>query len=1189
MPAIARQLTTAFAARLWLLIAAVAFAWPAARSLAAEGEAAVEAASEADQASGRSVEPPVLAEELTVEAVRARIEQVTAAKQPDDATRGKAVELYQQVLQELERTTALAAQSAEFETEAKQAPDLLVKIRAELAAPAPAARPAVAVDAPLAQLETSLAQAQADLAGAQKELTEVEAEPKRRADRRLEIPKQMEQATKQLDDVRKQLASPSADGEAAELIAARRMLLAARAAAFDSELTAFRRELESYDARNELLPKRRDLAERRVAQQTKLVESWQQIIHRRRQQEAAVKVQQAATETMRAYPALRELAGENEKLAERATEIGNQITAASRQTAELNNSLAELQRDFQSVTEKVDVFGLTQELGSFLLQHRLELQDRRSRAEKLRLPPSRIIDVRKEWMELLDERKKLGEVDSRVRQLVDRLDLSQSQAPRRELEHEVSGLLHSRREILDSLNGVYERYFRELAPLAFAERQLFDELNRQADYLSERILWVRSTSTWTMSDFATTWEAAKWLAQPAAWLIATGELCQQLVAHPVLSGAILMLFAPLIAWQHKLRARVRVLGEEAARARTDSLTPTMQALLLTVLMAVPWPALLGFLSWQMGRLPDASDFVLAIAAGLGQTALLLFPLELLRHVCRHKGLGESHFGWPEKSVRLLRKHLKWFMPLGLPLTFAAAALHAQPIELWRDSLSRLLFMAGMLLLAVFAERVLRPVGGVLHQFIAYRRGGWLDRLSWLWFPLAVGAPPALALLAALGYFFTARQLALRVQASVCLVAGLLLITALLLRWVLVTRRRLAIQQARQRRAAHGETRSADVAGLSPMPPAGEPELNLSTINVQTRRLVQAGLVVGSLVGVWLIWADVLPALSFLNRPLWNVTVEIAESAKGADGVEIVQTVAQQQPVNVAHVLVAVLILAITIFAGPNIPGLLEIALLQRLPLEPATRYAITTVSRYLISAVGVVMCCATLGIGWSKVQWLVAAVSVGLGFGLQEIFANFVSGLVILFERPIRVGDIVTMGDVSGVVSRIRIRATTITSWDRRELIVPNKEFITGRLLNWTLSDHVNRVEISVGVAYGSDVQRVQALLQKLAADNPHVLPDPPPMATFEGFGDSALTFVLRCYLATLEHRLAVTHDLHAGIHDAFRREQIEIAFPQRDLHIRTIPAALAGGDRQAAQSHVQGPHFIRPASGDRASRDRTM
>ena len=165
--------------------------------------------------------------------------------------------------------------------------------------------------------------------------------------------------------------------------------------------------------------------------------------------------------------------------------------------------------------------------------------------------------------------------------------------------------------------------------------------------------------------------------------------------------------------------------------------------------------------------------------------------------------------------------------------------------------------------------------------------------------------------------------------------------------------------------------------------------------------------------------------------------------------------------------------------------------------------------RYSITIVGIMMGCSLIGLGWSKVQWLVAAMGFGLGFGLQEIFANFLSGLIILFDRPVRVGDVITLENVSGVVSRIRLRTTTVTDGDRKELIVPNKEFITGRVLNWTLSDHVNRVVINVGVAYGSDTQRAAEILQKLAEEHSNVLDDPPPRVTLESFGDSALNFVL--------------------------------------------------------------------------------
>jgi potassium efflux system protein len=240
-----------------------------------------------------------------------------------------------------------------------------------------------------------------------------------------------------------------------------------------------------------------------------------------------------------------------------------------------------------------------------------------------------------------------------------------------------------------------------------------------------------------------------------------------------------------------------------------------------------------------------------------------------------------------------------------------------------------------------------------------------------------------------------------------------------------------------------------------------------------------------------------------------------------------------------------------------LPGLLEIALLQHLPLENAVRYAISTLSRYAILTLGIAMTFNSIGVRWASIQWLVAALGVGLGFGLQEIFANFVSGLILLFEQPIRVGDVITLGETTGSVTRIRMRATTVTNFDQQELIIPNKDLITGRLLNWTLTDSTNRMTIQVGVSYSSDPILACALLREVCVQHPNVLSDPAPTAFFEQFGDSTLDLKARFYLANLEQRLPTRHDLHSQIMKKFAEAGIEIALPQRDLHLRTIPAEL--------------------------------
>lgn len=238
----------------------------------------------------------------------------------------------------------------------------------------------------------------------------------------------------------------------------------------------------------------------------------------------------------------------------------------------------------------------------------------------------------------------------------------------------------------------------------------------------------------------------------------------------------------------------------------------------------------------------------------------------------------------------------------------------------------------------------------------------------------------------------------------------------------------------------------------------------------------------------------------------------------------------------------------------NLPGVLELLILRRLSLAPGSGYAITTLLRYLILVGGVLTVFAMLGFQWSRLQWLVAAFGVGLGFGLQEIFANFISGLILLFERPIRIGDIVTINELSGTVSKIQTRATTIIDCDNKEIVVPNKVFITEKLINWSLTDPVTRVVIPIGVAYGTDVEKVESLLYQIASDNPLVLEEPSPYVVFHAFGASSLDFELRVHIPAIEHRLRTIHLINKNIDKLFKENNIEIAFPQMDIHVRDWP-----------------------------------
>ena len=375
-------------------------------------------------------------------------------------------------------------------------------------------------------------------------------------------------------------------------------------------------------------------------------------------------------------------------------------------------------------------------------------------------------------------------------------------------------------------------------------------------------------------------------------------------------------------------------------------------------------------------------------------------------------------------------------------------------------------------------------------------------------------------------------------------------------------------------------KSTDSSSTTPgaIVPAEELRADVESSTEQSRRLLSIAVVTTSLVGTWLIWVDALPALRILDQwQLWATTVDVSSDDAGfastampgmnmspattteAESHKIITVVRHVTPRDIG---LALLLAILTFACARNIPGLMEMWILQRLPLDQSVRYAITTLTSYLIILLGVVLSFNAISVGWSKVQWLATALTFGLAFGLQEIFANFVAGLILLFERPIRIGDVVTVDDISGVVSRIRIRATTITNWDRKEYVIPNKEFITGRMLNWTLSDKTNRVVINVGIAYGSDVDKAKQLLLKVCREHPLTMSNPGPNVTFEGFGDNTLNFVVRSYLPDLDNRLSVIDALHTNIDRVFRDAQIEIAFPQQDLHLRSVDPAVTNALR---------------------------
>jgi potassium efflux system protein len=218
---------------------------------------------------------------------------------------------------------------------------------------------------------------------------------------------------------------------------------------------------------------------------------------------------------------------------------------------------------------------------------------------------------------------------------------------------------------------------------------------------------------------------------------------------------------------------------------------------------------------------------------------------------------------------------------------------------------------------------------------------------------------------------------------------------------------------------------------------------------------------------------------------------------------------------------------------------------------------VVTITGYIMFVIAALVALSVAGFDFSNIAIIAGALSVGIGFGLQNIVNNFVSGLILLFERPVRKGDWIQVGTTEGYVQDIRIRSTRILTFDRSDVIVPNSEMISNQVTNFMLGDIRGRAIIKVGVAYGSDTEKVRYILMQVAEENELVVKDgssPRPAVLFRGFGDSSLDFELRVHLYDVDRRLSTISDINFAIDKAFREEGIEIPFPQRDVHVKTLP-----------------------------------
>ncbi|MFI5379844.1 MAG: mechanosensitive ion channel domain-containing protein [Tepidisphaerales bacterium] len=644
-----------------------------------------------------------------------------------------------------------------------------------------------------------------------------------------------------------------------------------------------------------------------------------------------------------------------------------------------------------------------------------------------------------------------------------------------------------------------------------------DQMER---FIRANAFWLRDARPLGLEMANPLWDECKRLADWARDLV-TDTVLQRLIHSArsvwgLLSGLLLFPILPIILIAIRQRLRRFVANRNDV---TFDIRRTLANRLSTIGVAVVSAALLPVYWYVAAQLLSATD--LAVPAQIIEfLSFFLFFWLLARAFFGRGSMAHAQLGIPRDAATSLYTSMRLVLLGCAMFLIPTVILRRPPFEF--ETIPRLLDTLTQCSVGLAILWLIRPRSAFMRHALAAGESNFIARR---WGVIGLFISLLIATIIALdmaGYRYGSWSLAISFIKSV--------VTLIVLVPVYTGTRATIEVLVRLRRA------SADPAGPDETPD------NHARFDRRVKRVVRftfVALALYLLAGFWGMDAQAFKALD---------EVHVRSISGSGDNEEFL---------SAADLLRCLFYFGGTFWLLWALPGIYELAVFPRLRLDQGLKYAILTISRYAIFTVGVVFGLSAIHLDLTRLGWLVAAIGVGLGFGLQEIVSNFVCGIILLVERPVQVGDIVTVSGMSGTVTRINIRATTILNFDRQEVILPNRNLITTEVTNWTRGDTINRTVIKIGVAYGSDIDLVTRLLSEIARAQPDVLKDPPPSVMFVKHGDSSLDFELSVFIPSPQVKGAVHDRVNKAINREFAKHKIEIPFPQHDVHIRSGDAPL--------------------------------
>lgn len=701
--------------------------------------------------------------------------------------------------------------------------------------------------------------------------------------------------------------------------------------------------------------------------------------------------------------------------------------------------------------------------------------------------------------------------------------------------------LNIQHELIILLLNNYDTQILETTKLKLSYEELVNILQEIQEATHRYLFWIADAHPITLSYIQDVYhDILKLLTNEMSYHKIKLTLC---IIHNNQKMLILMIFCLIIliflhfSIQYHYIKFLKKSSKHIGKVNQDNFLITFHNIWSSICIAMPIPILWKIIGYKLNHnWPYSNSIISSIGEGMNVTAFMLWAFITSFYFALPKGLFIMHFGWSKKKIQqVFSKNYKWSAAIIIFLTIGLTIFNNYNNKEFSHTLGRLFFIL-LCIYLTFITNTLKRSGFPLY-LNKYDSSNNIINYS-LW-NIMICVPIVAGISCTYGYLFTAQTLLTRLETSLFIWSLLLIVYYIIRRWMFIQRRRIAFERAKKKRTiqfflkTHNEPNILLQSNLKKQlfstNENDKKVLDLDTISNKSLQLIRSIITLIALLLMTALWSELRFAFSFLeNITLWDVTSTI----KGVDNI---------QPITLNTLLIVIVVIVITTITVRNLPAFLELTLLQHLYLTPGTSYAITTLTKYILMLLGSLIGFSLVGIEWSKIQWLIAALGVGLGFGLQEIFANFISGLMILFEKPIRIGDTITIQNITGNVTKINTRATIVTDWDHRETIIPNKEFITKQFINWSLSNSITRIILRIPAPLQIDIDKIPNILLKIIQQSPLALNQPSPEIYLINLNQGFPIFEMRIYTKDIKSRIPLRHQINTGIIQFYKNNGLNI------------------------------------------------